>query len=345
MTSIFLPELNASVQRYDITRSYEWNYENAPSLPENYVLAPSRKEWQLCGVNVNSPVSIAAGPLLNGRWVLHYASLGFDVLTYKTVRSMAWPCYPTPNLQPIRTVELNGPTESPLQAAETMLGSWAVSFGMPSKTPDLWRFDVEETRRLLPQKKRLSVSVVATPTRDWTIDEVAEDFAKCAYWAVESGADFVELNFSCPNVATCDGQLYQNVDQAQHVAKCTRDRVGNAPLLIKIGQVADQSQADSLVNALSDVANALVMINCIRARVQGNDGLLFDGQQRGIAGPAIRSAVLDQISMFRRAIVETGSPLEVVGVGGLTTVENFKECLARGATGVQIATSAMNNSE
>ena len=41
------------------------------------------------------------------------------------------------------------------------------------------------------------------------------DYAQCARWAVESGADCVEANFSCPNVATCDGQLYQDARQAR----------------------------------------------------------------------------------------------------------------------------------
>ena len=50
-------------------------------------------QWQFCGLPVNSPLGVAAGPLLNGRWCLYYASLGFDVLTYKTVRSRRRECY------------------------------------------------------------------------------------------------------------------------------------------------------------------------------------------------------------------------------------------------------------
>ena len=64
-----------------------------------------------------------------------------------------------------------------------MRGSWAVSFGMPSKSPDVWRADVEATRKALPRNKVLSVSVVATPEPHWTLDELASDFAQCARWA------------------------------------------------------------------------------------------------------------------------------------------------------------------
>lgn len=341
MTSALLPKFDSPPQLYDISRSYEWNYENAPALPEKYVLAPSGQPWKLCGLEVNSPVAIAAGPLLNGRWVLHYAAMGFDVLTYKTVRSKSWPCYPQPNLQPIEPIKVGKPTAVPLVATDQMHGSWAVSFGMPSKSPDLWRFDVEETRRLLPRKKTLSVSVVASPQADWTIDDVAQDYAKCAYWASESGADCVELNFSCPNVVTRDGQLYQQPRQAKHVAQCTRDRIGGTPMLVKIGYVDDPAQAESLVNSLTGVVNALVMINCIPCLVQGGNGLLFESEKRGIAGKAIHDAVLRQVSLFRRVIEKTGSKLEVIGVGGLSTPADVEDCLACGANGVQIATAAM----
>src|SRR5207302_2972516 len=82
--------------RYDDRRTYEWNYEHAPEpLPAEIPPVPGR--WDYCGLPVASPLGIAAGPLLNGRWILYCASLGFDVLTYKTVRSSARACYAMPN--------------------------------------------------------------------------------------------------------------------------------------------------------------------------------------------------------------------------------------------------------
>ena len=77
-----------------------------------------------------------------GRWLLYYAALGFDVLTYKTVRSRTRACYPLPNLQPVACDALHG-GETRLPATDAMHGSWAVAFGMPSQSPDVWRADVE----------------------------------------------------------------------------------------------------------------------------------------------------------------------------------------------------------
>jgi hypothetical protein len=76
--------MNDGLPRYDRLQSYDWNYAYAPEPVEADVPAIPGT-WDFCGLPVASPLGIAAGPLLNGRWVRYYASLGFDVLTYKTV--------------------------------------------------------------------------------------------------------------------------------------------------------------------------------------------------------------------------------------------------------------------
>ena len=115
---------------------------------------------------------------------------GFDVLTYKTVRSQARECYPLPNLQPVVCDQLQG-DEVELPATRQMTGSWAVSFGMPSASPDVWRKDIEQTRDQLPAGKVLSVSVVGSEQPGGTLEDLADDYAVCAKWAVESGADVI----------------------------------------------------------------------------------------------------------------------------------------------------------
>jgi dihydroorotate dehydrogenase (NAD+) catalytic subunit len=331
---------SSSLARYDWRQTYDWNYAHAPapvSLDEPTV--PGK--WTYCGLPVNSPLGIAAGPLLNGRWILYYASLGFDVLTYKTVRSRQRDCYPMPNLQPVTTTRVRG-ADGVLSSCTDMRGSWAVSFGMPSKSPDVWRADVEATRRALPKHKMLSVSVVATPEQHWTIDDVADDFARCAQWAVESGADCVEANFSCPNVASADGQLYQHPEAASIVAARLRQAVGSKPLLIKIGHVLDETSAVTLSRALAPHADALVMVNCIAAAVSDErQKPLFNGERRGIAGEAIGDAVLNQVCLFSRVIRQSALNLQLVGVGGIATRQHIRAHLEAGSQAVQLATAPM----
>lgn len=326
---------------YDRFQTYDWNYEHAPA-PVEIDLPPVPGEWDFCGLPVDSPLGVPAGPLLNGAWCLYYASLGFDVLTYKTVRSRARACYDLPNLQPVHCPQLAG-TESEVAAAEEMSGSWAVSYGMPSKPPDIWRADVEATKRALPKGKLLSVSVVATVQPDWTLDDLADDYARCAKWAVESGADIVETNFSCPNVATCDGQLYQQPADAAVVVKRVRDVIGNAPYIVKIGHVPNRAVAVELLDAIAADVDAIAMTNSVATKVRHGETLLFDGQQRGICGKVIRDASCRQAALFSELIGERGLTTRVIGVGGISNAADVRRYLAAGAHACQLATAAMTD--
>jgi dihydroorotate dehydrogenase len=335
--------LNA-IPRYEPDHSYRWNYDHAPEPVAAVVIPAVPGRWTFCGLPVPSPLGIAAGPLLNGKWVLYYASLGFDVLTYKTVRSSERECYPLPNLVPVDVARMNG-GEDWAPATDAMRGSWAVSFGMPSMSPDVWRRDIEWTRRELPCGNLLSVSVVGTVQPDWTIDDLADDYARCAKWAVESGADCVETNFSCPNVSTCDGQLYQQPEQAGIVAERVRSAIGGAtPLIVKIGHLSDEAQAAALLDALAPHADALAMTNSVATRVRSGGGeFLFDGQRRGICGDATRAASVAQTRLFARLIADRKLPLKLIGVGGASTAEHVRDYLAAGAEAVHLATAAMIN--
>jgi dihydroorotate dehydrogenase (NAD+) catalytic subunit len=201
---------------------------------------------------------------------------------------------------------------------------------------------VAATRRALPKEKVLSVSVVATPEDDWTLDQVAQDFARCAAWAVESGADAVEANFSCPNVASADGQLYQRPEAAGLVATRVRAAIGRRPLLIKIGHVTDELLAAELVCRLAPLADALVMVNCISGQVlDAHQVPLFDGQRRGIAGRAICDSAVDQVRLFSRVLRQQSLALRLVGVGGIATAHDVRAQQEAGAHAVQLATAAM----
>jgi dihydroorotate dehydrogenase (NAD+) catalytic subunit len=327
--------------KYDRLQSYEWNDCHCPEPVEVDVL-PYPGEWTFCGRPVDSPLGIPAGPLLNGKWCLYYASLGFDVVTYKTVRSVDRACYAMPNLQPVDCDTLTDAVQE-LPAIDEMRGSWAVSYGMPSKTPKVWQDDVEWTRHLLPDRKILSVSVVATVQEGWSIDDIATDYAQCARWAVNSGADVIETNFSCPNVSTCDGQLYQHPQDAQIVAERVRQAIGSVPYIAKIGHVPSAESAAELLEALAPSVTALAMTNSVATQVRQGDSLLFDGERRGICGSAILDASVAQTELFNRLIQQSGVAVELIGVGGAGCVDDVQRYITAGAHACHIATAAMTD--
>jgi dihydroorotate dehydrogenase (NAD+) catalytic subunit len=333
-----------SLPRYDPSRTWDWNREHAPE-PVQLDIPPVPGSWSFCGLAVDSPLGTAAGPLLNGKWVLYYASLGHSVLTYKTVRTAARDCYDLPNLAPVDAPSLTRAGDT-LTAADQMRGSWAISFGMPSVSPDVWRADIEHTRDRMPKGTVLSVSVVGTERAGGSLDQLADDYALCARWAAESGAQVVEANFSCPNVCTADGQLDRDPAAAALVAERIDSAIGPTPLLLKIGHIPDSDAAARLLETVNPFVAGLSMTNCISATIRSRSGeLLFGGEPRGIGGPAIRDASIAQVTLFRRLAAQRGLNLFLVGVGGAATADDVRAYLTAGADACHMATAAMTEPE
>jgi len=332
--------MQSNPPRYQPSQTYDWNYAQHPSPCE---LAPIAVpgEWRFLGRELTAPLGIAAGPLLHGDWCRYYASLGFEVVTYKTVRSRSRACYPLPNLLPVACDQLSG-GETELSVAASMRGTWAVAFGMPSQEPEIWRADIEATRRAMPPGAMLVVSVVGTVDEKARLDDLARDYASCAELAVAAGAEAIEANFSCPNVSTCDGQLYQHPLDAQLVAARLKDAIGKIPLVIKIGHLTDGDLAAELLDVLSPYADAVSTTNSVATCVREENGeLAFGGQRRGICGDGIRAASLRQVELLRERIERRSLKFELIGVGGVSSAHHVRAYLSAGATHVQLATAAM----
>lgn len=333
------------MHRYDILQSYDWNYDHSPGAAPVFEIPRCPGQWDFCGLKVDSPLGMPAGPLLNSSWILYYAELGFSVLTYKTVRSAYRACYRLPNLLPVRNapLERGGLTVS-AQPAEETVESWAISFGMPSKEPAGWREDVARARERLAHGQVLSVSVVASPAEGWGVLEIAEDFRQLAAWAKDAGAQAVEANLSCPNVRTAEGQLYQSSDASRMICERVREALGETPLVLKIGLFERREQAEAFIEAVEPYAAALSSVNSMSAYVEDTEGRrLFDGAMRGIGGACIRDRSNAEAAMLASIIRERGSRLKVIGVGGIRSAADVRARLDAGAHHVQIATAAMLN--
>ncbi|MFN7938123.1 MAG: hypothetical protein U0R19_32640 [Bryobacteraceae bacterium] len=330
------------MQSYDIQQTYDWNYEHAPQVPPVLDIPPCPGSWTFCGYKVNSPLGIPAGPLLNSRWILHYAALGFDVLTYKTVRSAYRACYDLPNLLPVEGAAL-GEEGHTLEAAPNAAeyNSWAISFGMPSRSVEEWSADITRARHGLREGQVITVSVVASPKPGWSLQDLANDFAVCAARAAASGAHVIEANLSCPNVCTQEADLYLSPEAARIVAATVRSAVPHLPLALKVGLFPDREIMRQIVHAVTPYATAICATNSITAKVAHNGTLLFDGLRRGIGGAVTTARCLEETALLRRVLDDAGSALELVSVGGVTTAQDVRNRLHAGATHVQIATAAM----
>lgn len=330
---------------YRFGQTYAWNYENGPdfagAFPSEAPGAPAR----LLGFGARSPVGVSAGILLNARWVETHARLGFDILTYKTVRSAARPCYSLPNWvfldapRPLAPEDGDVPLVARLEPnapLETLTSS--VCFGMPSAEPDVWRPDVERARRALGEGQMLIVSVVGTPGDPPDLDALADDYALCARWAAGAGAHAVEANLSCPNVCTAEGAIFQNPDTSRAIAERIRAALPDGvPLLLKIGSFADAGACRAFLRAVSGAAGGVTLVNCLSRPIHNPDGTPAFGpgkERAGVLGWATRDECLRQTGMMLEARRLEGVDCAVLSVGGVTEPKAAIEYLNRGADAV-----------
>src|SRR5271156_2327666 len=83
---------------YRIDRSFEWNVAHGPSFDGPWPAPrPEPPMTEFFGLPVQSRFGIAASLVLDARWLALYSRLGFDLLTYKTVRRAARIAHPWPN--------------------------------------------------------------------------------------------------------------------------------------------------------------------------------------------------------------------------------------------------------
>ncbi|MBI3805113.1 MAG: dihydroorotate dehydrogenase [Nitrospirae bacterium] len=333
---------------YDITRSYEANYQEGPFIDQRPPARRIEKKVRFLGFDVNSRLGIPAGPLLNSRWILAYGALGFDLLVYKTVRTRATPSHPEPNCMflhlkgPLQEADFGKPLvatmEAPSRVEEISITN---SFGMPSRDPKLWQEDIQKAKAGLGDGQLLIVSVVGTPGEK----DLAEDYASAARMAVEAGAPAVEINLSCPNVVTGEGSVYTDPVFSAEISKRVKRAIGAVPLIIKIGYISDTSRLEKVVAANAPHVDAISGLNTLSFEVikpDGTQALPGKGRLRsGVCGAAIRPYAVLQASRIVALKQREKYDFEVVGVGGVMTAAHIREFLNEGVDAVMTATGAM----
>jgi dihydroorotate dehydrogenase len=333
---------------YDVGRSYEENYREGPFIKEEAPARQMSRKERFLGFEVNSRLGIPAGPLLNARWILAYAALGFDLLVYKTVRTCETPSHPNPNCMflgienQIREDDFAKPLVATMEAPSDLSRiSITNSFGMPSRTPEVWQADIQTAKEGLSAGQLLIVSVVGTPGEKG----LEADYVKGAILAVEAGAPVIEINLSCPNVVTGEGSLYTDPDHSSAVSKAVKSAIGDVPLMIKIGYIPDPKRLAEVVAANAPFIDAIAGVNTLSFEVvdpKGVQALPGKGRLRaGVCGAAIRQCAMEQAERIVELKRGVKYDFEVVGVGGVMTPEHIRGYLALGVDGVMSATGAM----
>jgi dihydroorotate dehydrogenase (NAD+) catalytic subunit len=339
---------------YRIDRSYEWNYMHGPVWSGALPKVPDTPTKTFFGLPVASRLGISAGLLLNSAWIGFYARCGFDILTYKTVRSEQRASHRKPNWLFVddadaRRLEGSGRSEGVHAHARPTHGgpaSWTstVSFGMPSRAPTEWMADVATARGLLGPRQVLIVSVVASPGPGWTTEDIVRDFGNLAAMAREAGAQLVEANLSCPNVTSAEGDLFQDAELSGRIARALRAGAGTLPVLLKIGHLSDDRDLEALLQAVNGTASGLVIVNGLSRPVLDADDAPAYGQDRrqaGILGRGVHRIGVHDVARAVAQIRVHRLDLQVVGVGGVATAADVTHYFSAGACAVLMGSAPM----
>ena len=186
----------------------------------------------------------------------------------------------------------------------------------------------------IPMLKALNTTVVVN-----VLGDSIEDYAEIAR-RLDPYDDIhaIEVNISCPNVKK-GGVAFGTVpEMAAKVTRAVKDNTSK-PVMIKLSpnvtditamaQAVEDAGADSisLINTLIGMAIDVKTRKPILANVIG-----------GLSGPAIKPVALRMVYQVAKAV-----KIPVIGIGGITTLDDVLEFLIAGASAVQIGTANFIN--
>lgn len=326
---------------YKIEKSYQENLEQGPFFTGTIPVRrwPESSTWvDFLGHKVASRIGVPAGPLLNANWVILAAQLGFDIVTYKTIRSQKHSAHPVPNMVYIANkgsirhggsdivVEAKQP---PVSMEELALTN---SFGIPSQGPEFLVQDIAKAKKALHEGQVMIVSIVGTPREG---EDFVEDFVQAARVARAGGAEIIEADFSCPNVVSKEGSIHLDPVAISMISRAIVKEIKDIPLVIKLGVIPTKEKLrEVMVAAKRADVRAVCGINTVSKKVIKEDGTPALGANRltaGVCGGPIREEALHFIRMARAVNREEKLDLTLMLTGGAVLPEHFDLFLAEGA--------------
>ena len=340
------PPLAEPVYRFD--RTFEQNAASGPAFAGPYPDVPATPSKDFLGHRVASRLGIAASLLVNERWVALYSRLGFDLLTYKTVRSRPRIAHPVPNWVYVDETSLVSDPGTPVRTIDSvplhaLTATAAGSIGIPSSPPEFWRADIAKCRAHLRPGQVLIVSVVGTAEAVSTEAALVDDFATLAGEVRAAGAQVVELNLSCPNVAQQEGEVYRDVAMVGRIARAARAAIGSTPLLVKIGPILEHAVMAGLLRELAGIVDGVVMINAPSRLFVDPSGAPTFGASRlraGLMGGVVFDVAMDCVRRAVTIVREDGLALRILAVGGVCSPVRVRALFDAGAYAVMAASAA-----
>jgi dihydroorotate dehydrogenase (NAD+) catalytic subunit len=185
----------------------------------------------------------------------------------------------------------------------------------------------------LPAYAKLGVPII-TNVMGSSIEEFGELVERVA---VRDEVSAVELNVSCPNVAT-GLDIGAEPRELERLLRALRPRTAK-PLIVKLTpNTADVGACAAA--AESGGADAVSLINTLRAMAlsPGTAVPWLGGRTGGLSGPAIRAVALAQVASVAQRVA-----IPVVGMGGVASAADAAALLDVGASVVAVGTESFRD--
>jgi len=195
----------------------------------------------------------------------------------------------------------------------------------------------EESPILIETKKRLNA--LGVPLFASIFAGTVEEFGEVAKVIAQAEPDLIEVNISCPNVASDFGEPFSaNPASAAAVTRSVRAAV-SVPISVKLApNVPNLAQIAKAV--VAEGADAITAINTVPAMlIDAYSGKpVLKNKTGGLSGLAIKPIAL-------RAVWELAQVISVpiIGTGGVTTGLDAAEMIMAGASLVGVGSAVVND--
>jgi len=311
---------------YDIASSWsnnldcELKHNHTHNVNDNKSF--SNNEFNFLGHVVSSRIGIAAGPLLNSKWIKFAAELNvFSVLTYKTIQSEEVPGHPLPNIVYIT---------NDLSISKLPTKTITNSFGMPSMSKEYLEQDIPKSIQVLNDKQVLVLSITG---------KTVEDIIKTTIIAKNTNISIIEVNLSCPNITGTQSEIYMVPELIIEYIAIVKRIYPSVRIIVKVGIYPSIELLEKCIMAIDYVgADAVSGINSVKKHIKG-----FPRSNSGVCGELIKKDAIKFVKDARNIINKHKMSLTLIGVGGIITKHDANNLLNSGADFVQCATGFLLN--
>lgn len=263
-----------------------------------------RLETSLAGLKLRNPLILASGILgTTGSSLRRVAEAGAGAVVTKSIGKVAREGHKNPTVIKVEQGYLN-----------------AIGLANPG---------IENFKEEISVAKQGSVPVIGS-VYGFSIHE----FVEVAKAMQEYGADAVELNLSCPNVAKAGAFYSQNEELAYEVVKEVKKNL-RIPLIVKLSIHAKDivSVAKACEEARCDAITAINTVKAMKIDTKIKMPVLGN-RIGGLSGACIKPIALAAVYEIVREV-----NVPVIGCGGISDGEDAIEFFLAGARAVQIGSA------